>query len=62
MSTKGETMRTADDGVKVFHFEDGTVQCEECARDAGYLPTLVNGLRDFWVRYDGKCDDCEVQR
>jgi hypothetical protein len=54
--------RAADDGLKVFHFEDGSVLCEECARDDGWMPTLANGLRDFWVRFDGLCDSCEVQR
>lgn len=51
-----------DDGARVLHFEDGTVMCEPCAVDDGYMPSLDAGLRNIWVRRDGACDSCGAER
>lgn len=53
-------MPDPNDGMKVFHFEDGSVLCEECASGVGYDPAFP--LPAVWVRLDGTCDSCGVKR
>lgn len=57
---RGGVMPDPNDGMKVFHFEDGSVLCEECASGVGYDPAFP--LPAVWVRLDGTCDSCGVKR